>query len=1612
VKPWKGASMQHKTEQQKAKLIKKLVGEAKKRWPGNQRAVAENFIRQYFEHVPAEVIVGGDPADLFGSVRAHWTFGASRPPGKAKVRVYNPSPARMGWHSQHTVVETITDDMPFLVDSVVAELHRQELSVHTVIHPIVRLRRGKSGNLREVLGPGAPANAAAAESFMHIEVTRQSTNRLKEIQAGLEAVLGDIRAVIEDWRDMREKMAEVVVELENRPATKLAAEDVNEVRDFLCWAHANNFTFLGFREYLYKESGGKAIVRINPKKGLGILRDPNVTVFRELSALVKQPGLLMVTKTNQRSTIHRPVHMDAIGIKCLDSKGKAIGQHLFVGLFTSSAYHSSPREIPFLRRKVLKIFERAGMPPTSHDGKALLNVLETFPRDELFQATEEHMFLTCLGIMNLHERPRVALFIRRDEYERFVSCLVYIPRDLFSTDLRGRLHDILEEAFAGKVTAHYSQLGETLLARLHTIIRTTPGRIPDYDADEIEARLADAARTWSDHLQQALVDAHGEEKGAALHLRYRRAFRSGYRERFDAETALADIAKVEQTLDTGELGMSLRGPAAAAANIFWFKVYHPEQPIPLSDVLPMLEHMGLKVITEIPYAIHPENRDVRLVMIHDFKLETRNAAGVDLDSIRDNFKDAFARVWRGEVESDGFNALVLGAGLTWRQVVVLRAYCKYLRQAGCAFSQAYMEQTLANNPLMTRLFVELFQATFDPAVGKDAGNRAKKIGKKLLKGLEAVASADEDRILRRYLNLIECTLRTNFFQQEDAGGPKPYLSFKLDSRQVDELPLPRPFREIFVYCPRVEGIHLRFGKVARGGLRWSDRREDFRTEILGLVKAQQVKNAVIVPVGSKGGFVVKRPPDGGDREALIDEGIECYRTFIRGLLDITDNRKGNKVAAPENVVRLDDDDPYLVVAADKGTAAFSDIANTISKAYGFWLGDAFASGGGAGYDHKKMAITARGAWESVKRHFRELGLDIQEQNFTVLGVGDMSGDVFGNGMLLSPRIKLIGAFNHRHIFVDPDPHPATGIGERKRLFGLPRSSWNDYDGKLISKGGGVFDRHAKSLTLSPEIKKRFNITKNRVTPNELIRALLAAQVDLLWFAGIGTYVKSSGESAAEVGDRANDAVRVDVPALRCRVIGEGANLGVTQRARIEFALGGGRVYTDFIDNSAGVDCSDHEVNIKLLLDQLAAAGEMTRKQRNALLVRMTGEVAELVLRDNYLQSQAINLIDANRLRVFDDQVRLMRLLEKKGRLNREVEFLPDDETLGERAAAKQGLAAPEISVLMCYSKIWLYDELVQSDLPDDPYLAADLIGYFPAPLRRKYKKAIGGHRLRREIIATRVTNSMINRVGGTFVHHFSERSGLPSSTIARAYIITREVFAIRGLWQAIEDLDNVVPASIQTAMFLAINRLIDWGTLWFLRHGKRPLDIGACACEFTKGIEALVAGLDGVLPSRYRDDVGERAQPFTKNGVPEDLALRVAGLVNLYAACDIVCLAGGRKVAVIAVAQLYFAVGTRFMMGHLRAASERMDSQTYWQKLAVAALVEEIYDHQLALTAQILDSADGAVAVDKAIAIWEDKNRAAVERTDQLLAELGASEINDLSMIAVASRQLRAMAES
>ena len=1605
-------------DKKKAKLIATIADRARRGQGMKQADSVKRFITQYYEHVPPQDVLGESTDALLHSAMGLWELAATRLPGRPKIRVFNPTMKEHGWECRHTVVEIVNDDMPFLVDSVTAELNRRDVIVHLAIHPVYKVHRDGRGRMRDLHDPGITGDGSQVESMMHLNITRQSGRRLDGIRSGIDGVLADVRAAVEDWSPMRERMEMVIRELEQSPSG-VPAEEAHEVREFLRWLHDNQFSFLGFRDYDFKIDKRKSIISVRRKTGLGILRDPRFVLSKELRnlasmppevrAFVSRPDLLLVTKTSLTSTVHRPVHMDSIGIKRLDARGRVIGERVFVGLFTSTAYSLNPRDIPVLRRKLQNALDRAGFTPASHDGKSLLNILETYPRDELFQVSEDHLFEAAMGILHLQDRQRVALFTRADEYGRFISSFVYIPRDRYTTDLRHRLQDIMCEAFAGEVSAYKAELGDSPLARLHVIITTTPGKIPKYNTNKLEARMAEEARSWSDRMGDALIAAHGEERGLDLCRRYADAFPPGYRDRFAGADVVADVARIEDALDSDALGMNLYKPPGTPAHRFRFKIYRRRQPVPLSDILPMLEHLGLKVMDQFPQTIRPRNAD--LVMIHDFGLETSDGSKVDVDTARDKFHDVFGRVWRGEVESDGFNGLVLQAGLSWREVVILRAYCKYLIQARVSMAQDTMEQTLAKHPQLTGRIVELFMAKFDPKGGKLPKGRAQRILKLLNKGLDAVESAFEDGILRHFIDMVDATLRTNFFQGSEDGGPKPYVSIKIDSKKLEFLPKPKPLREIFVYSPRIEGVHLRFGMVARGGLRWSDRRDDFRTEILGLVKAQQVKNAVIVPVGSKGGFYVKQPPAEGGREAFIKEGIACYETFIRGLLDITDNRVGTRVVPPKDVVRLDENDPYLVVAADKGTATFSDIANGISLSYGFWLGDAFASGGSVGYDHKKMGITARGAWESVKRHFREFGLDTQRQDFTVIGIGDMSGDVFGNGMLLSRHIKLLAAFNHLHILVDPDPDPALSFKERERMFRLPRSAWSDYDSKALSKGARIFERKAKSLTLTPEIKKRFAISKDKGSPNELMKILLTAEVDLLWFGGIGTYTKATSESHADAGDRANDAIRADATELRCRVIGEGANLGLTQRGRIEFALSGGRLNTDSIDNSAGVDCSDHEVNIKILIDQVVSDGDLDMKSRNRLLASMTDEVGLLVLRDNYLQTQAMTRSEFKGISAINDQIRLMRVLEEEVELDRKVEFLPDDETIADRAAAKQGMTRPEIAVLMSYAKIWLYDKIIDSDIPDDGALAKALVNYFPKPLHVKYRPRIDKHQLRREIVATYLTNSLVNRVGATFVTEFMEKTGRSPADIARAYAITLRVFRLREFWDAIEALDNKVPAQVQTTMLKDINHLIEWVTLWFLRNGHVSLDIGTHVAEFGAGMETLSRDLDQSLPAHYLVDVKKRARPYIDKGVPKNLALIIAGLVNLYSSGDIVRLANQHKRPVADVARLYYAIGTRFRMGRLRAASSMLESESHWQKLAVAALIEENYGHQLALASQVLAGAGRSSDEQKTIDAWIRKNRNIVAQADAFLEELWSGEVNDLSMIAVASRKFRVLTD-
>ena len=1520
------------------------------------------------------------------------------------MHVYTPSVEEHGWESPHTVVETVVDDMPFLVDSVSMEVTRNGSAIHLVIRPIMRIRRDGEGRLLEV-----GAEDGQPESLIHVEIDRQAgPEELERLRAGIGHVLGDVRAAVEDWPSMQERVGDVVAELATAPVD---ADERAEARDLLEWMRDGHFTFIGYREYDMLVEEGEDVLRAVAGSGLGILRSseqrPLSVSFAQLPPearrLAREKTLLNLTKANSRATVHRPSYLDYVGVKRFDADGEVAGERRFLGLYTHTAYSASPWEIPVLRRKAERVVERSGLLRGSHDHKALLDILETYPRDELFQISADELFETAMGILHLGERRRVRLFVRRDAFGRFFSCLVYLPRERFDTGNRQRTQEILQEAFGGTSVDYTTRVSESVLARLHVVVYTEPGAIPEYDVAEIEARLAEATRAWTDDLRDALSEQLGEQRAGPLFERYGEAFPGAYREDFSARQAVPDIERIERLDPDGDLGMSLYVPLESTLDHLAFKLVRSGKPILLSDVLPLLENMGVRISDERPYEIKPA--DGPPVWIYDFGLRHDEGAEFQADDVREMFQDAFARAWRGESENDGFNRLVLSARLTAREITILRAIAKYLRQAGSTFSQAYMEDALSEHPDIARGVVELFRLRLDPARFEDTDAKARALERKLDGAIDAVESLDEDRILRGFLRVVRAVLRTNYFQTDAAGQAKAYLSLKLDPDLVPDLPEPRPMFEVFVYSPRVEAVHLRGGRVARGGIRWSDRREDFRTEVLGLMKAQTVKNAVIVPVGAKGGFVVKRPPAGGDRAALLEEVVECYRTFMRGLLDVTDTITGGTVVPPPDVVRHDEDDPYLVVAADKGTATFSDIANAIAIEYGFWLGDAFASGGSAGYDHKQMAITARGAWESVKRHFRELGTDVETTDFTVVGIGDMSGDVFGNGMLLSRHIRLVGAFDHRHVFLDPSPDAAASFTERERLFRLPGSSWADYDPALISPGGGVFPRTAKTVPLSAEARAALGVEADSLTPSELIHALLCAPVDLLWNGGIGTYVKAREERHAEVGDRANDAVRVDAEELRCRVVGEGGNLGVTQRARIAYARGGGQIYMDAIDNSAGVDCSDHEVNIKILLDTIVADGDLTGKQRNAILAEMGDEVAALVLRDNYEQTQAISTSTAQAASMVEVHVRYVRSLEQDGTVNRELECLPTDEGFDERQAADAGLTPPEFATLLSHTKIALAQELLASDLPEDPYLSSELERYFPTRLREEFGAQLQRHPLRREIIASRVVNDLVNRAGTTFAFRLSDETGAGADDIARAYAVAREAFGLRGLWSEIEALDGRVPAETQIAMLLKARILLERATRWLLRNRRRPIDIAATVARYAPGAAALAEALPALLGPSELEAARARAAALADVGVPAELAQRVAHLEALVPTFELVEIAAATELDVAVAAGVYFTLGARLELHWLRDRILDLPRETRWEAMARAALRDDVYSEQAGLTAEVLRSGSG-------VERWLAENASAVERSLQVLADIRTGGTLDLARLSVAVREMRNLIHS
>jgi glutamate dehydrogenase len=1595
-------------------LVAQAVGVA-----GPDHATA-SLVGRFWRFAPDEELIGFTAEEMYAAAVAHRELAALRLPGEMKLAITPPSGDQC-----HTVVQIVTDDMPFLVDSVIALLTAHQLQVHLLVHPLIVVRREPMGALGELAADVEPDDAIdgdTVESWIRIEIDPVRRPEAREqLLNEVRRVLTDVRDAVEDWPRMRQRAVVIADELAaaRGSETKLPVpdKDVTDSIELLKWLAHDHFTFLGYREYHLEGDVLTAVAG----SGLGILRGDSTP--RTLSSMspeayqrALEKRLLVITKANSRATVHRSAYLDYIGVKVFNDRGEVVGERRFLGLFSSSAYRTSVRELPVVKRKVMEVLDRSGLSPRGHSGKDLMQILETYPRDELFQIKTDDLYEAVIGVLRMAGRRQLRLFLRRDGYGRFISCLIYLPRDRFTTVNRLSMQEILLRELNGIGVDYTTRVTERMLARIHFIVRTDPADPPGrVDPNSLAEMLADATRMWDDDFSLVLERKLGEEQARELFTRYAGAYPDSYKDGHTPYEGMQDLAKLELLEEAGQLEMhlyrkrrqGLSGEPEPDDRNVRFKVYRYGEPMMLSAVLPVLHSLGVQVVDERPYEIR---RNDGTIYLYDFGLEPP-ASHRELSEVRPQVENAFAATWRGEAEVDGFNELVLRAGLTWRQVVVLRAYAKYLRQAGNVFSQRYMESTFTAYPEIARGLVELFEARFSPRLQLGEAERtraAAELVERITELLDGVESLDQDRILRAYLTLIKATLRTSFFQRGADGRPKSYVAFKLDPLAIPDLPQPRPKYEIFVYSPRFEGVHLRFGDVARGGLRWSDRREDFRTEILGLVKAQMVKNAVIVPVGAKGGFILKQKP--GDR----DEAVECYKRFITALLDVTDNIHGGKIVPPVDVVRHDGDDPYLVVAADKGTATFSDTANAISVGKEFWLGDAFASGGSAGYDHKKMGITARGAWESVKKHFRDLGLDTQAEEFTVVGVGDMSGDVFGNGMLLSEHIRLLAAFDHRHIFLDPSPDAARSFAERRRLFELPRSSWADYDPALISEGGGVFPRTAKSIPITPQIVEALGLEKDTavLSPAELMRSILLAPVDLLFNGGIGTYVKAATESHADVGDKTNDAIRVNGGQLRARVVGEGGNLGLTQRGRIEFALKGGSIYTDFIDNTAGVDCSDHEVNIKILLGGAVTDGEMTTGERDELLATMTDEVAAQVLRDNYEQAFALGTARSQAHSLLPVHRRMLTALEDSGQLNRELEALPTDAELQARSDAGDGLSAPEFAVLLAYVKISLEREVLADQIVDEPWTNDVLAHYFPTPLREKFAGRMAGHRLRREIITTALANEVVNRGGTSFVFRAMEESGASAADVIRAYVVVRDVYGLREVWEAAEALDNEAPTSVQVLVFLESRRLLDRAVRWLVTTRRSPIDVVGEIAKLRPGISELLPQLPSVLVGVERRSMDEHIATLVDNGVPMDLAERVTWANYGFGLLDVLETGRSTDQPPTEVARVYFVLSERFQIDQLLSHISKLPRGDRWQTLARMALRYDLYGALAALTAEVLlSSTASGQSADERVSEWEETNRASIARASNAMGNVDDTPA-ELAALSVLLRQIRTLVKT
>ncbi|MBT0587115.1 NAD-glutamate dehydrogenase [Alteromonas oceanisediminis] len=1577
-------------------------------------AHVKQFAQRLYANMASDDLDNRNDSDLYGAALSLWhqfeVFDESTP----AIRVFNPEIAKHGWHSSHTIVEIIVKDMPFLVDSVRMTLNRLGITSHLLLHSPVSLKRDARQKVIEFIdNPKSTDKNAVKQTVFLIEVDRQnSPSALKNLTKELHSVVDEVSLAVTDWQPMRSRLDAVIKQIESDSDAPDAKMGRQQTLTFLRWLADHNFTLMGYRHYEVKAIKGDHRWVPDNDSSLGLMKNSITDRDRLMSRMAASaqkaalgPDPFILTKTNTRSRVHRPAHMDYVGVKEFNEKGDVIGEHRFIGLYSASFYNSSATQIPVLREKIERVCELSRLEPGTHAYKAFVNIIETYPRDEILQSTDAELMQIVLGIFQMQERGITRLFMRKEIFGRFISCMVFVPREKYNTQLRKETQALLKQAFGSVEEVEFTTyFSESVYARTHYIARVKDNNV-EYDVKEIENNIIELTKTWSDRLASAIVSAHGEAAGKDLQQRYGNAFSRSYTESNLPSAALVDIERLELLSDENRLDMLFYRPQEepTGSEIVKLKLFHKAEPIHLSDVLPMLENFGLRVIDESPYRVTCDEGNVNWIM--DFKMLHKRVGDFDMEKAQQLFQDAFSKVWNNHLEDDGFNRLILGANLTGRSVTILRAYAKYMKQIGGSFSHDYIANTLANYPKIAEALVAFFDQRFNPNAKRTA-KKTENLVASIESQLDSVSNLDDDRIIRRYLDLMRATLRTNFYQKDDAGKFKSYISFKMLPEKIPEMPLPLPKFEIFVYSPRIEGVHLRGGKVARGGLRWSDRQEDFRTEVLGLVKAQQVKNTVIVPVGAKGGFVCKKLPIDQGRQAMLEEGQACYRIFIRSLLDITDNIVEGKIVPPRDVLRLDEDDPYLVVAADKGTATFSDIANSISSEFNFWLGDAFASGGSIGYDHKKMGITARGGWESVKRHFREIGIDCQTTDFTCVGIGDMAGDVFGNGMLLSKHTRVVAAFNHLHIFFDPNPDAASSYQERKRLFENPSLSWDDYNRELISEGGGVFTRSSKSIKLTPEMKKWLGTRQLAMTPTELIHNILKMPVDLLWNGGIGTYVKGSKESHSDVGDRANDVLRVNGKDLQAKIVGEGGNLGLTQLGRIEFASHGGRVNTDFIDNVGGVDCSDNEVNIKILLNALVSEGELTMKQRNALLYEMTDDVSEIVIQDCYRQTLSISITERAGASLIKEQLRFIHGLEREGSLNRELEFIPNDDEVSDRLASDRGFTRPELAVLIAYGKMVLKHKFNITDITQNPYYNQLLINAFPALLRDRFSSQMQNHPLRGEIIATKLTNEIVNDMGLNYVFRMQEETGATVADVATAYSVVKAIFGIGDLWSSIEDLDNAIPADTQLEMFEQARRTIRRASRWYIRHGNKSMGIEEAIAQY-KGVFAdLSDNLSEYLVKEEYQTVQKTIDRYVKDGVPEGIAKRVASFSNMFCSLDLAQILLTDKRSIDVAAKLYYQLGSKLELHWFLEQINNQSVSNHWQALARASYREELDWQQRSIAQALLAQAPDETDAEVILKQWIDANRELLQRWYHMMSEFKTSTTHEFAKFSVALREL------